>query len=214
MLTELRVRRVVQMNREDWLTSAADVMGVWLDSPKPVLVSVGFPSKGGLSVNKKRLAECWEGVVCPDGSAQVYVSPVLNDPVLVLAALLHELIHAKIGADEKHGKGFKKEMKKVGLEGPAGATSAGAVLLLRLDGLAATLGPYPHPGLVPTMKEKVAKGSRLKKLQCPGCELTVWATEKTLREVQEAQGGLPWCGVCGVDKNWDSMERLVEKAAE
>jgi len=75
-----------------------------------IRISAGFPSKGARSLKSRRIGECWDATAIADGVCQIYISPVLVDPVKVLGVLVHELVHAAVGCKCGHthrrGAGF------------------------------------------------------------------------------------------------------------
>jgi len=134
--------------REAWLREAALSLNVLLERYVPdfplgltaLAVSTGFP-KGG----RKRIGECWSRGCAADGQTHhVFISPELDDVIAVLATLLHEMVHAAVGTDQKHKGEFVKAARAVGLEKPWTATTPGARLLHELMSIASDLGPYPH----------------------------------------------------------------------
>lgn len=167
-------------NREQWLSRAVDELRPLFKQvnkvlPKKIRVSVGFPlgsrTAGG---------ECWSVSCSADGTFEIFVSPRVAKPVVVLTILTHELCHTRAGIDAKHGKDFKAVAAAIGLEGKMEATTAGPELLGQLYVIAKTLGKYPHAILTPTDKKK--QSTRLIKLQCPDCDYIVRATRKHLDE--------------------------------
>lgn len=83
------------MNRESWLNTAADrLCEQFIFETLDVHISVGWPSRGGLSNTKRRIGECWKPETSKDGKSHIFISPMLEDAEMVLATLLHELIHA------------------------------------------------------------------------------------------------------------------------
>ena len=97
---------------------------------------------------------------------------------------MHELVHAALPPDAKHGKEFREAALRIGLEGPMRHAMPGAVLKERLNELAASLGPFPHARLnfdrVTLAGEAVAdrpkkQGTRMLKAEClgAGCGYTV-----------------------------------------
>jgi hypothetical protein len=120
-------------------------------------------------------------------------------PSGVLATLTHELVHASVGVEAKHGKLFKRMATEVGLTGKMTATSAGAALVPRLERIAGELGEYPHGAL--TLPVRGSKGSRLLKAMPPCCDYIIRVSRLL------ADRGLPCCGehgdkfeLVGVDK--------------
>lgn len=188
-------------NREGWLVAASELMIPWLKaagagkSPK-WRVSVGWPlgvrpKRNGQAPKAETIGQCFCHSCSKDGTYEMFISPVLEDTGEVLATLLHELVHAFVGIEAKHGKDFKLIAEKVGLTGKMTATVAGDELKPKLADLAKKLGPYPHAGL--TSKGKTLKpkqSTRMLKLECPGCEYVIRTTQKWI------DVGVPTC-TCG-----------------
>lgn len=171
------------MNREAWLTALAEKLRPLfeeLKSPLPAKlhISVGWPSRGALSTRKQRIGEHWMATDA-EGGRHIFISPVLPSAAQAAETLVHELVHAALPDETKHKRPFVDLMKKVGLEGKPTATHAGSVLRARLETLSAELGPYPHPGLAATGREK-KQSTRMKKVKCATCGYTVRVTEKWL----------------------------------
>jgi hypothetical protein len=66
------------------------------------------------------------------------------DPMDVLGILVHQLTHAALPPEAKHGKPFRDAALRLGLEGPMRNAMPGPALRERLNELAAALGPLPH----------------------------------------------------------------------
>lgn len=184
------------MNREAWLEAAVGVLRPLFaaaEIPCPeVRVSCGFPSTGALATKKRRIGECWDGLMSKDGKPQLFISPLLvetSGPGGVLATLVHEMVHAAIGCKAGHGPKFKKAMTKVGLEGKPTSTIAGSGLLERFPGVHSQLViPYPHSELILT-KERKVQTTRMHKCECEACGYTVRLAKKWL------EVGIPECPV-------------------
>ena len=161
-----------------------------------IRISAGFPSKGARSLKSRRIGECWDATYIADGVCQIYISPVLVDPVKVLGVLVHELVHAAVGCKCGHKGPFRKAALAAGLTGKMTATDEGPELVERLTALSATLGPYPHAALDPSNKKK--QGTRMLKAICPcaynsspPCDFIVRLTRKMID-----QHGCPICPSC------------------
>lgn len=123
--------------------------------PAKLRVSCGFP-KGASS---KAIGQCWDPKVAVDGTTHMFISPALGEEIVsVLATLLHEMIHAQVGLEEKHKGAFRKLAKEFGLAGKMTATYAeqGSELHHKLSMISAQLGPYPHAPMRPLKKTKPA----------------------------------------------------------
>lgn len=171
------------MNREAWLNEAVsqlrpvfkDRTGLGLPE---VHVSVGFPSKGGLSPKRRRVGECWAATSSSDETAHIFISPMLEDAFDVLAVLVHELVHA-LHPEAGHRGDFVKTAKEIGLIRPWTATSAGENLEPVITRLISELGEFPHAKITP-MAKKAVQTTRMKKLLAPECGCLVRTTTKYL----------------------------------
>jgi hypothetical protein len=160
--------------REAWLQDAASfLVDHMVKQGLPATaarVSCGWPSRGGLSARMAVIGQCFSPTICRDGVPQIFISPRLDESIEVLGTLLHELVHASVGTDKKHGKVFSQAARKVGLAGPPTATTVGDGLRPLLQSYVDRAGLYPHAAIVPHQKEK--KGSRLRLYEC-SCEPVV-----------------------------------------
>lgn len=179
------------MNREQWLADAAQKMcETFIYEDLDVHVSCGWPSRGGLSVKKRRVGECWKPTTSRDGKSHIFISPMLEEPIMVLATLLHEMIHAWDRGENAHKGPFIELAKKVGLERPWTATSPGQELTLKLKAMLEELGPYPHVPLEPLAVARKVQTTRQLKLTAPCCGYICRATSKWI------EVGVPSCP-CG-----------------
>jgi len=171
--------------REEWLQAALPDLGAILAAQGATLpavaVSCGWPSRGALSVKRKRLGECWHVEATADGKPQLFVSPSLVEPGRVLDVLLHETIHACVGLKAGHRAPFSRLAKAVGLLKPWTATTASPELSARLHALSEKLGPYPHAEIKPRAQRK-KQGTRMLKAACPTCGYLVRLAQKWLDE--------------------------------
>ena len=183
------------MNREEYLIACVeelrpDFVRVGAELPTKIRASCGWPSKSGLAIKKKRIGEAWSATCSGDETFEVFISPVLQETVEVLATLVHELVHCAVGVEAKHGSAFRKVAKAIGLEGKMTATTAGPVLMERLKGIMEKIGKFPHAELK-SSNAAPKQTTRLLKVKCVECECVVRITRKWLDDV-----GAPTCG-CG-----------------
>jgi len=178
------------VNREQWLTAAVEEFRPFFASRKleiqPTKVACGFPSKGGLS-KSRREGECWPSSATFDGTRQIFITPMLSEPIVVLGRLMHELTHASLPDDALHGPKFKEAMKALQLEGKAKEALPAHELLPFLEEIAAKLGDYPNPALhiEEISKEKKAQAKKSFKLFCAekrGCTKKCSLTDKAIGE--------------------------------
>ncbi len=184
--------------REQWLNESVNQLRpIFLENGFTVpelRISCGFPSKGATSNRRRIIGECWSGLQSADGKPQLFISPFLHevlDSQGVLATVVHEVIHATIGTEAKHGPKFVKTMTKLGLEGKPTATHAGKDLLIRLELINKTLGPYPHSELKFISKIK-KQTTRMIKCECAACGYIARTAARWITEV-----GTPICPAPG-----------------
>jgi len=190
--------------REEWLRAAVDRLRPTFAAqgnplPPALQVSVGFPSVGALARRTRRVGECWSPQASLDGLHQLFISPLLGEPVLVLAVLAHELVHAAVGTPARHGPRFRRAALALGLRGRMTATVAGPDLQARLEELSRLLGDFPHAGLLARDPDRRKQGTRLLKIVCPSCGYTARTTAKWIGT------GLPTCP-CGTTMRLNGSE--------
>ncbi len=181
--------------REQWLAAAVLLMAPLFkkggyEIPK-VRVSCGWPSSRALSRKRRAGGECWPNSSAEDGLCQLFISPTMNKQVDVLGVLVHEVVHAVVGCDKKHGKVFRKCALSVGLEGKMTSTHAGKGLVEHIEGwVKSHLGDYPHAALKPNERPegKQKQTTRMVKCECKQCGYSVRTSRKWLDDA-----GSPLC---------------------
>lgn len=137
------------LTREDWLHRAAEELGKMIfqvsgmEMPK-FHVSMGF---GGQRYERGVRGVCWRRHVSDDGLNHVFISPELKDTGVVLAVLLHELIHVVDDCEHGHGKVFAEIATRLGLKAPFTTATPDIELTGELMVIAAELGEFPHAAL-------------------------------------------------------------------
>jgi len=136
-------------SREAWLRSATNELRPYfakfgLTIPEAIRFSIAFTSQGKKS---KVAGEVWPAEATDDGHCELIVRADFADPMDVLGILVHQLTHASLPPDAKHGKAFRDAALRLGLEGQMRHALPGAALRERLNELAAALGPLPHARL-------------------------------------------------------------------
>jgi hypothetical protein len=154
--------------------------------------SCALPSKRALSRKNRTIGECWSHLCAADGANEIFISPLLNDPLVIAATMVHEIAHAVVGCEHGHKTPFKRAATALGLTGKATATVAGPELTVRLNELLATMPAYPHSEFDIKALQKNKQGTRLLKASCPACGYVVRLTAKW------AAIGLPVC-LCGTE---------------
>jgi len=190
---------MIHENRETWLAAAVKVATPLFETHgykvPAVRVACGWPSKGALAAKKRRIGECWPPDASTDGLSQIFVSPFLACPIEILGTLVHEVVHAVVGNDKKHGKVFGKCARLVGLEGKLTATVASPELIATfVEKWLPELGEFPHAKL-DLLKSPVKKQTtRMVKCECGECGYVCRTTKKWL------EIGPPHCPVHGAMK--------------
>lgn len=171
--------------REGWLSHGLSVMSGRLAAngyslPDKVKVACGFApgARGG----KKTAAVCIAPEASAEGITEIFISPIISDPVTALGAVLAMSGHA---AGKGKGRAFKAFCDAVGLEGKSKAVSPDASCRRWLnDEVLPMLGAYPHAAVDPSKRAK--QGTRMIKLICletkdeKGNHYTVRMTKKWL----------------------------------
>lgn len=200
--------------REAWLNAVASRMAPWyadLGFPLPKYrASIGFTSKGRKS---KRIGECWSGVCSADGAFEIFIVPSQIEPSRVAGILAHELVHAAVGLEAKHGKLFKRVALAIGLEGKMMATSEGPKFLEAVKPILDAVGPFPHARLgddplklTSTPKEQT---NRHLKCVCGECGYTARTTAMWLRKA-----GAPICPTHNVAMSAPDYDELENEGGE
>lgn len=183
------------MTREEWLNMAAEELRPFFlpDYKVPECkISIGFPSKGGLS-KRKVLGTCWKAEAATDKIAQIYINPTIEEvggAQGLLSVLAHEMVHAC--GIYNHGKDFAKCARHVGLEGKMNATVAGNDLLSQFVAIEKRIGKCPHAPLVPMINLSGQKQDkcRMFKCSCGDCGYTVRVAAKWI------EIAMPVCPIC------------------
>lgn len=192
------------MNREEWLNTFLKKLyphfkDQGFNVPPNIRVSVGFPSKG---VKSKTIGECWDSECSNDQQFEIFIHPNQDNAVKVGGILVHEIAHAVVGIDAKHGPEFKACALKVGLCGKMKSTEETPELLQKLEAIVKEIGPYPHSKLILPPKAETPKANGPIKAVCPTeeCGYHVRISPKWVEEK-----GFPVCP-CG-----EQMEEGVKK---
>ena len=171
--------------REEWLHACADV-------PRPAFKSAGQPVRDAIRVScafpkrarGKAIGQHWSPEASTDKHHEIFVSPVLDEPMRVADVLAHELVHTH-HRNHKRGE-FGKLARALDLEGPLTATTGGEKFRARFGAAVAALGPYPHKAMKMTATGK--QSTRLLKVECAECGYVARVTRKWIDE-----SGAPLC---------------------
>lgn len=180
------------LNREQWLQQAAVKLVPLFEKAgykvPETRVSTGFPSKSALAAKRRKIGECWSDKLAADSRCQIFITPLLEDSTRVLDVLAHEMVHAVVGLEAKHGAAFSRCAKAIGLTGKMTATVAGPELQAELEGIVRKIGTYPHAGLNAMTNGEKKQTTRMIKCACPACGYTARTTRKWLEDA-----GAPLC---------------------
>jgi len=140
-----------------------------------LVVSPGFTSGG--SRKTKVLGQCYSPECAADGKTNhVFLNPRMNDNIVIIGAIIHEVIHAVIGIDKKHGAAFKSAMAICNLTGKATSTKLNEAGLEWAKKIITRYGDYPRPSFTGAAIKK--QTTNLIKAQCPSCGYIIRLTNK------------------------------------
>lgn len=179
--------------REAWLLSAVKLLREDFDAvgatiPDKVRVTCGWPSTGGRPGKKQVLGQCWPPSCSEDEHFEVFINPMIAEPVAALEVLVHELVHTVVGTELGHKGAFRTTAQAIGLVGKMTATSASEELTFRLHDIKKELVKYPHAKLTPIINKP--QSTRMLKVTCPACQ---WSARTSRKWIDL---GLPTCA-CG-----------------
>lgn len=147
------------------------------EAPPVAQITVGFPTKKRSGKNMV-IGQCHFDAMKDAGpyfgaEIIIIIHPfILKDLIETLATLLHEMIHAALPPEVRHGKEFQRLAKRVGLVKPWTATQPDAELVKILREIIVELeeeiGPFPS-GYYEPPPPKPKKPSSTKKYICE-CE--------------------------------------------
>ena len=191
-------------DRESWLTEAANLIlddllmpiveGKYEYQRPDFRISIGFPkhSRGG-----KAIAVCFIKEASSDGVNEIFINPEIDEPVKVMEAMAHELVHAIDNCKSGHRHFFAHVARKAGLEGRLTATHAGDKLMVTMNEYAALLGPFPHSKMVLDQGHK-KDSTRQLKVECddPSCKFLFRTSQRQLSKLFSEHMERPYCPAC------------------
>lgn len=197
--------------REAYLTEAANLLIDDLLMPiidkwnakegdqidRPVFrISVGFPkhSRGG-----KAVAVCHAKSASTDHVNEIFINPEIDNPIEVMEAMAHELIHAADDCASGHQHWFAFAARKLGLEGKLTATIAGASLRANLKEYADLLGSFPHHKMVSDKAHK-KDGTRQLKVECWNNDCGFLFRTSAVQRSKLGESGTSSCPACNRGK--------------
>lgn len=188
-------KTVTVVNREQWLTDVAKQVEPVFHGflVPPYRVTCGWPTRGAVSTRRRVVGQCHGAKSSSGGLYELFISPVLAEPLEVAGTLCHELAHVAAGTEAGHGGKFVKVCRHVGLDkGKPTNVMPGDRLNDRLRKIIEVQGAYPHSAIVPILKQvKVARPAV--RLECEECGCKVSMSAKWY-----AEAGAPTCACGGV----------------
>lgn len=150
------------MTREEWMTKAINQIEqvvfkpIDLRMPEKWAVTCGW-CKGS---SAKYVGVCVDPICSADGTTHIFIVPTEDDGLQVLRILAHEMVHAIVGIDEKHGGRFAEVCDQLQFTHPytAAMPEIGTPVYAELQATLDALGPYPHVRMV--LKKKPKKESK------------------------------------------------------
>lgn len=198
--------------REEWLMAAKDflqarIFRAW-EFPDNIKVSCG-------PCGKKAIGLCYSKKCSELGYIEIFISPNENEELRILDILAHELIHAILGVDKKHGPKFGKIAEEIGLLEPWKATTASTELKEELKLFVSDLGKYPHAKMITIKKEEKdskEKEQKAKMYICKGTKENSHEEWKCLVKKKFIDIAEPICPICGCSMVWDeSANKKLKK---
>jgi hypothetical protein len=157
--------------REEWLNALVTKL-----RPLFERVAAKIPDRVRVAVSltrsKSAIGTCFDAMDSKDGTYEIIIRIDKDDPLEVAGILVHELIHAAVGLNEKHSGEFKRVALDIGLEGKMTQTVPGEILQSQLESLIKDLD------LTRKNSGPKKQNTRLKKVSCKVCEYTVRMTQK------------------------------------
>lgn len=182
-------------NREAWLNDIAANLAPHIEKVSekkmpPFRISMGFPSRRGLSVKKRVIGECWPGKSSKDGAFEIMISPLLSQPMEIVGVVAHEMVHANVGCEHGHKGPFVTVIRALGLEGKPTATVPGESFIKLATPLIKEIGyELAHSPLQPGTGGFKVQSTRLLKVSCH-CGYIARVTNKWIKDA-----GAPLCPI-------------------
>jgi hypothetical protein len=160
-----------QLTREQWLNefikdARSQFTLVGKPLPENVRAAICPPHR-----KMRAIGLCWTGSVTEDKGREIWVTSAENDPVRVAGILVHELCHAALPHEVKHGPEFRRLAQSMGLEGRMTATTEGEVFRKLWAVTLARLGALPTGRYLQgrAVDFRVQKTPKMTNMACPEC---------------------------------------------
>lgn len=177
----------MSMTREEWLNAFAkraipQFTEKGYEVPDNIRMSVGFPSTGKKG---KRIGECWSSVCSKDKFFEIFIHPSLDDSIRVAGVLTHEIVHAVVGLEAKHGAPFRNCATAMGLEGKMTATTEGPEFHKWAGPILDLLGPIPHGAMDVMQTPRTPSESANRHIKCEcGCGIKFRMSRSTIESIE------------------------------
>ena len=183
--------------REEWLNVASILLldelgGVCsIRADLDVKISVGFAPN--TKTNSRVRGVCFSRAASESRLNEIYISPVINDTLDVLAVLLHELIHAIDDCVSGHQGEFSKRSRAMGFLPPLTSSRPNAQLLEKLQAVKTAIGDFPHAKIA---MHGFKQESRSLKCVCADCDFRFQASITQIARAMRANHDALPCLVC------------------
>lgn len=163
--------------REEWLQACIDLF-------RPAFKAAGQPLRDTIRAScafprrsrGKAIGQHWPTAYSTDKHDEIFISPVLAEPLRVADVLAHELCHTH--HSNHKAREFGKLARALHLEGKLTATTGGEAFKSAFGASIAALGEYPHGAMNERSKPTGGQSTRLLKASCPDCGYCVRITRK------------------------------------
>ena len=176
----------IHANREDWLNAAVSELRPFFSSnghtlPAEIRVSCAYPTNAKRS-GFKVLGECIPNTNSADGHYEIFISPILADPIKVTEVLISQLCRTAKGALNINNLPYGRIAEAMHIlpngtaSSPYKETTHGSAFDAMYTDIIDSLGVYPHAKVdVSTHK---TPGTRLLLAVCPTCQCKIRMTAK------------------------------------
>lgn len=163
--------------REEWLQACIDLF-------RPAFKAAGEPLRDTIRAScafprrsrGRAIGQHWPTTYSADKHHEIFISPVLAEPLRVADVLAHELVHTH--HSNHNAKTFGKLARALHLEGKLTATHGGEAFKTAFGAGIEALGEYPHGAMNERSKPTGGQSTRLLKCECKACGYIARVTRK------------------------------------
>jgi len=160
------------LTRDQWLNGFIEAARAAFEAGgKPLPPNVRAAICPPHRAKQRYVGLCWSDAVSEDNGREIWVTAGETDPVRVAGILVHELCHAALPHEVKHGKEFRKLATDMGLEGKMTATTEGKTFKFMWEPLLSKLGPLPAARFTAgyAVDFRVQRTPKMTNMACPEC---------------------------------------------